>query len=209
MRLQRWAVFLPGFEYEIEWIESSKNANCDALSQLPIDDATEAFEDTCMQLHFVTEGDIVNYETIVKETKRDTVLSRVIKWCIFGWPKDSRDLSEIEKKFLARKSELSVEDHVLFWGYRVVIPESIRERILNDLDLSHLGIVKMKALARSYVWWPGIDADIKDIANFCDTCVENRKAPPHALLTPWPWPERTPGKGSIVIFWGHFTARCI
>lgn len=190
-RLQRWAIFLSGFDYEIEWIKSSENANCDALSRLPIEDTTEIFENNHSRLHFIAdETKMLDYEMVVKETKRDATLSRIIKFCIFGWPKDSKDLSESEKKYFSKQNELSVEENCLFWGYRLVIPESLRDKILNDLHLSHLGIVKMKAMARSYVWWPGIDANIEDIANFCNTCVENRKKPPHAPLTPWPWPER-------------------
>ncbi|XP_033212172.1 uncharacterized protein K02A2.6-like [Belonocnema kinseyi] len=183
--------FLSGFDYEIEWIKSSENANCDALSRHPIEDTTEVFGNTYSQLHcIIDEAKVVDYETVVKETKRDAVLSRIMKFCIFGWPRDSKDLSEIEKKFFAKQNELSIEGNCLFWGYRMVILESLRDKILNDLHLSHLGIVKMKAMARSYVWWPGIDADIEDIANFSDTCAVNRRSPPRAPLTPWPWPER-------------------
>jgi len=37
-RFQRWAYFLSGFRYTIEHIKSEANANCDALSRLPIED---------------------------------------------------------------------------------------------------------------------------------------------------------------------------
>lgn len=40
-RLQRWAYYLSGFRYEIEYVKSEANANCDALSRLPVRNDTE------------------------------------------------------------------------------------------------------------------------------------------------------------------------
>jgi len=36
-------------------------------------------------------------------------------------------------------------------GYRVVVPSKSLKRILDELHSTYLGIVKMKAVARSYV----------------------------------------------------------
>lgn len=46
----------------------------------------------------------------------------------------------------------------------------------------------MKALARSFVWWPKIDEDIEKITRKCKSCLEERKNPPKIPLTPWVWP---------------------
>ena len=46
----------------------------------------------------------------------------------------------------------------------------LRNTILNELHLGHLGIVKMKKVARSYAWWPGIDKDIEILVKSCDEC---------------------------------------
>ena len=39
----------------------------------------------------------------------------------------------------------------------MVIPSKLREKVLEELHESHPGIVRMKAVASSHVWWPGID----------------------------------------------------
>ena len=46
----------------------------------------------------------------------------------------------------------------------------------------------MKALARSYVWWPGLDQQIEERAKSCSACQVNKNAAPKAPLHPWAWP---------------------
>lgn len=55
----------------------------------------------------------------------------------------------------------------LVFEHRVVVSSTLREAILQELHAAHLGIVKMKGMARSFVFWPGIDADIEAIARTC------------------------------------------
>ncbi|XP_028169209.1 uncharacterized protein LOC114359144 [Ostrinia furnacalis] len=52
--------------------------------------------------------------------------------------------------------------------------------------ISHMGIVKTKGLARSYVWWPGIDRDVEEACRACDTCAREAAAPARASPSPWP-----------------------
>ena len=61
---------------------------------------------------------------------------------------------------------------------------------------THPGIVRMKALARSYVWWPSINKDLEDVAHKCEDCQQNHKedqrTPLHLLEQPSkPW-QRVP-----------------
>lgn len=39
--------------------------------------------------------------------------------------------------------------------------------ILDELHIGHLGVVKMKELARSFVWWPNIDQQIEHLVKEC------------------------------------------
>ena len=54
--------------------------------------------------------------------------------------------------------------------------------VLQELHKGHPGMTKMKAFARMYVWWPGINADIEKSVRLCSACQEVQSAPPVAPL---------------------------
>ncbi|XP_058803953.1 uncharacterized protein K02A2.6-like [Phymastichus coffea] len=98
-------------------------------------------------------------ETIRSETDKDLVLNSVKKYLLNGWPKSVYD-SLLPYK--SKEKELTLENGCVMWGYRVCVPLSIREEMLNELHSSHMGVVRMKMLARSYVWWPSMDRQIEN-----------------------------------------------
>ena len=93
--------------------------------------------------------------------------------------------------FNRRKHELSVQDDCVLWGNRVVVPKQGQHRVLEQLHQSHPGTVRMKSLAHTLVWWPGIDADIEAKVKACKPCQKNTRNPPKSPLQPWKWPEQT------------------
>jgi len=48
----------------------------------------------------------------------------------------------------------------------------------------------MKSLARSFVWWPGLDKALEQRVKTCDACQRSRNFPAVAPIQPWEWPER-------------------
>lgn len=73
---------------------------------------------------------------------------------------------------------------------RVVIPDEYKSAMLSSLHEDHRGICRMKALARSYLWWPKLDTAIEDTVRNCSACQEVKKGAVPAPLIPWKWPTR-------------------
>ncbi|XP_043217600.1 uncharacterized protein K02A2.6-like [Amphibalanus amphitrite] len=90
-----------------------------------------------------------------------------------------------------RQTELHTVKNVIMWGTRVVIPDTARGSILTELHSCHFGMVKMKALARTAVWWPGIDRDVETLAARCYMCRVHSPSPPKEELHPWQYPPRS------------------
>ena len=78
--------------------------------------------------------------------------------------------------------------------------------MLNILHDTQPGIVKMKSLARSYVWWPKMDTNLEEKVKSCVTCQSHQKTPPCSPLHPWEWPGR-PWSRVHVDFAGPFMGK--
>ena len=69
-----------------------------------------------------------------------------------------------------------------------IVPPQGRSKVLTELHEAHPRESRMKALARSYVWWPGLNRDVLKKVKDCDKCQANQSTPAEAPLHPWEWP---------------------
>lgn len=63
-----------------------------------------------------------------------------------------------------------MEQGIIMWGYRAVIPTTVREQLLDELHNNHEGMSNVKSNAHSYFWWPSLDSDIEEKVNNCNIC---------------------------------------
>ena len=183
LRLQRWALVLMGHDYTIEYRKSADHGNVDMLSRFP--DGRVPNETLELPInHFSYVDDLpVTSSDVRRETASDKVLTKVLRYVMFGWP------SSVEEELLPyfrRRNELSVDQGCLLWGMRVVIPKKLQNQVLQDVHHDHTGIVRMKMLARSYYWFPEVDQQLENIAKSCEACQVHAKSPVMAPTVSWP-----------------------
>ena len=68
------------------------------------------------------------------------------------------------------KNELCTIGKLVMRGDRIVIPNTLRKRILEAAHEGHQGIVKTKSRLRTKVWWPKMDSDAERICKSCLGC---------------------------------------
>ena len=160
------------------------------LSRLPIPELTQT-----RQIGEVTVLNLQQIQTLPLTatqlkfaTRHDPVLSKVLRNTKRGWP--VHPVAEDLKPYWSHRDELTVEADCLLRGVRVIVPTKYWNRVLSELHGSHSGVVRMKAIARSHVWWPGIDQDIETTVKSCIACQSLQHLPPGAPLHSWTWPDR-------------------
>ncbi|KAL3117610.1 hypothetical protein niasHT_003269 [Heterodera trifolii] len=104
---------------------------------------------------------------------------------VASWPGGT--LVRIGDRFLCGggMGQISEIERYLTYGERIVIPSSLRNNILKSLHFAHPGIVRMQAIARNHVYWPGIDSEIERVVKQCEECHSASKNPTNANLQPW------------------------
>jgi hypothetical protein len=142
----------------------------DGMSRLPSEQLVEISE--CNFIHMSTP--LIACSEVAEHTLTDNVLMEICKYVSSVWPNKVNDV-DIKRYFKLRKY-LSVKENCLFYGERVVIPISLKSKILHILHHGHNGIVRTKLFARSYVWWFGMNEDIEKMINLCETCQSTQNA---------------------------------
>ncbi|XP_055714390.1 uncharacterized protein K02A2.6-like [Phlebotomus papatasi] len=197
-RLQRWALTLLGYNFTIRYISTESFGHADVLSRLissqqrQTDEviiaeiqAEEIYDDIVMQEALSVLP--VTFNMVKRATKSSPVLQEVIKYIKGGWPNSAKSIKTREVSQLYRiRDALSLIKDVVFYRERLLVPDQFRAKILVQLHQAHPGMARMKALARSYVFWPGIDTDIEHKVRNCVDCATADRTPVKTHLSSWP-----------------------
>jgi hypothetical protein len=155
----------------VTWTEGSGHMIADTLSRNPVfDPPTDNSSDMALSygisprdplLHNVYEEakKDLNYQKIVTAIQRRKLCSKLI----MGHP--GKDYKGVWEELFVLNDTILV-----FSSTCLVIPESLRRSILDQLHTSHSGIRRTRSLARKLYFWPGMSTQIASLINACDRC---------------------------------------
>ena len=164
-RVERWRLRLMPYEFDLLYRPGKDKRNpADFISrhshtQSVRDNAGEAY------VKFVSKNTVpktMTFEEIQTATQQDPQFQRLQmadetnKW------KDP-DFS----CFAHFKDEVSVYDDVILRDHRIVVPPSLRQKVVDIAHRTHRGIVKTKQLIREKMWFPGIDKVVEETVKKC------------------------------------------
>ena len=165
--LQRWAIELAAYSYEIQHLAGKSIPHADYLSRHSYHEPPSHIESSATLL-MSTSPLPINRNLLVKETK--LFYGSVISGIRSGWSTSAKN------KFPdlhAQRSEMTLDaDGVIMVRERPLIPPACRETMLRHLHQGHLGRDKMISLARLLCWWASIRSDIIMFVRECARCQE-------------------------------------
>nr|XP_050045697.1 uncharacterized protein K02A2.6-like [Dermacentor andersoni] len=188
-RIQRWALLLSAYHYDIEYRQGQLNANADALSRLPLPCVGDRGGQEPMEYVLYTRSlnsMTLSAQHLAELSRSDDTLHQIRGWITHGWPRQLSVAQQHLMPYFSRRNELTACHEMLYWGHRVVLPEAARRCMLKELHESHPGISAMKRTARALFWYPGLDRDIEVLVKSCPQCIQCWPMPAAEVPSPWP-----------------------
>ena len=162
----------------------SGSVNCTLLGSPSMADAIEtallaSFRNDAQELRTIP------WSLLAQETETDASLGHILHLIEQGSSSfDSND--PVLTNLWPTCESFYVHEGVLLYQDRLVVPTSLRSRVLQYLHAAHQGTSTMEQRARAIVYWPGMSKDIRDTRERCTDC--NRNAPSQAATPPLPSP---------------------
>lgn len=166
-RIDRWIIRLSRFDYKVVYIPGKDNI-ADSLSRL-CEQTGQSFDeeadDDIFQLMELSKPIALTLDEIRRESVKDDMFQRIRR--DFDKPTWCKEL----QKYEAFKHEMMFYDDIFLRGTRIVIPASLRERVLQLAHEGHPGIDVMKRRVREKIWWPSIDKSVENYVKKCHGCL--------------------------------------
>lgn len=174
-RLQRLKLKLLKYDIEFKYLQGRSMFIADLLSrsyQLSNDtDDSYMYEVIhCVGLAQYLECTEEQKNQLVTESAQDNEIVNLMEFIKNGWPKKSIDIPDYLHSYHKVKDELSLDGKLVFFKDRLIVPKSIRLTFIKKLHEGHLGMTKMKQLARKLYYWPHIDSHIEEFVKKCLVC---------------------------------------
>ncbi|UYV70144.1 K02A2.6-like, partial [Cordylochernes scorpioides] len=184
-RLHRWALELSNFDFDIRYTNKDTMLCADAFSRLPLEEINSREDNIDLVTHDISFLNVTPLDHLIieEETNKDPVLNKLKEYLLEDPQLAKKD--ETMKPFLSKLEIFSILQGCIFVDSRAVIPRTCQDQMLKLLHQGHIGINRMKSLARSSVWWPKMDSQIEEFVKECSPCMHHQTAPP-AENTPWP-----------------------
>jgi hypothetical protein len=114
--------------------------------------------------------------------QRDHAYCEVTRAIREGWPDKLGDETAALGPFYKHRADLFVQDELVLYGGRLLIPVELRRDMLRRLHAGHQGINRTTERANRSVWWPGIQHDIQGVVETCQSCRERLPSNAHEPL---------------------------
>ncbi|KAK3916276.1 hypothetical protein KUF71_006144 [Frankliniella fusca] len=125
-------------------------------------------------------------------SKEDIEIQELRRYTLSGWPNSRNQTTACVKSYWNNRADIHLENDLIFFQDRVIVPSKLREEMLTKLHEGHLGISKTHSIAAQTIYWPRIYQDICDMIITCKTCAKyqpNKKKEPmeRRVIPTRPW----------------------
>ena len=193
-RLQRMLLKLQKYNLQWKYKKGTTMFLADTLSRAHLPDVgacdiasnLEGIDHTTDTLLAVSKDRLLQ----IKHASSDDPVLQILRETIQqGWPENKRNVPTCIRAYDFR-DELTIQDQLVFKGSRVVIPVALRREMMAMVHASHIGIEGSIRRARDSLYWPRMNAELREYVSKCDICLAHRTSQGKEPLLSHEIPER-------------------
>lgn len=139
-------------------------------------------------------------QQIRDHTSKDESLQLLKSVISSGWPEEKSSLPSQVAPYFSFRDELTAQDGLIFRGERVVIPVDLRQTLKDRVHSSHLGVEGCLRRARECLFWPNMNAEMKDFISRCAICRSHETSQQKETLMSHDIPDRPWAKVGTDLF---------
>ena len=185
-RFQRLKTRLMAYNFTAQWLKSANNNAPDALSCHPVCDPQPTETLAEIDIHNNPEMSFTELCTITDTQSESLCLQELRKhaeqveeyqllrtFILNGFPRHRKQLPESCRRYCNIHQQLTVDDDLIVYGCRLLIPSRMRHQVLTNLHEAHQRVLQTKQCSCLTIYWPGLDNDIDNIILNCQQCQDH------------------------------------
>ena len=186
------------YNFNIHYNPGKYQRGPDALSRNPDPSPTMSiFEDSQQdsEVQDIRVESIMEYKSIIdipeieEAARKDPSYRSLLNMTKNKIPKERHLMEPDTRPFWYVRDKLAPYNNLVLMDERIVIPKSLRSRVLKHLHSAHQGASSMIARAQQSIYWPGMTADIRNERFTCQACNERSPSQPKESYSPTPPPQ--------------------
>ena len=131
----------------------------------------------------------VTWKELNQESSKDEVIAALRSLIENGAPEEKEEWPPELREYFAKADVFSCVDEVVLMGHRIVMPQKLRQSVVEVLHSGHCGVTGMVERARELMFWPKMKEALEEKRGRCGTCVRIAPSQPSAPPTPLPTPD--------------------
>ena len=184
--LQHMLLHLQGYNYTICYHPGKEMALPDTLSWFsPHPGPNILLDITIRHAHLSPERKEAFQQAFVSNPEMPALTNMIIT----GWPNNIKAVPHPLHPYWQHWETLTIEDGLVLCGEALIIPPSVRERVLQQFHQFHQGTTKAQLFTHGCVFWLGINKAIEEAVWQCETCTWFQAQNAAAPLIPMPTPS--------------------
>ena len=108
---------------------------------------------------------------IEQESVQDPFCTSLRQVILEGWPGSIHECDPVLRPFFQFRDALIVQGNLVFRGPRLIVPSTLRKEFVSLAHSGHIGLGGCLRRLRECMFWPGMNAQMKDFVGQCDVCL--------------------------------------